>query len=545
MGYPVSDRGSTDRIRCVSRDLPPPEGYRNQAVMANLLQNGLGKGKDETQPATGRGRLPALLAGLAAAQAIATVQVYLSNAELHRTLETIKSLGYLPVPNERVMPSLEGFFPAFWGGLFFTVSLGAGLSLLSCATAWAWRRFRRHRKALLALYSILWPALLIAVNVGRFNPAASLYFLLLPPVVFLAARGGPPQDRHSAGHGRWLPASSAVLLAVLWLPHVGGDFFVDVRDRLLLSNRIGQRLNRFYYDHTLHAAQVIKSLDQKTLKTCSLEKVKNAPVSRALERAFAAQDFLNNRGAGGAADLQVSKVGERFVLSRSGTAVMEATLTDLLSRTGPVLKEFSARTDRQAFFRKAVYFSLLFGFPVIFYLFVFDLFRFGLGVFLAEKAAAPAAALVCFFTGAGLLVVFIVGGGGVRGELQVERALASENWGDRVAALKRIEQKGMDIAGFTGYERLLSSPHAAERYWLARALGISRRERTYRDLLGLLDDPQLNVRTMAYHALGRRGDRRAIPELLYRLRISPNWYEQRYAYRALKSLGWVQSRTIS
>jgi len=273
--------------------------------------------------------------------------------------------------------------------------------------------------------------------------------------------------------------------------------------------------------------------------------VKNAPLSRALERAFAAQDFLNNRGADGAADLQVSKVGERFVLSRSGTAVMEATLTDLLSRAGPVLKEFSERTDRQAFFRKAVYFSLLFGFPVILYLFVFDLFRFGLCVFLAEKTAAPVAALVCFFAGAGLLVVFTVGGGGVRDELQVERALASENWGDRVSALKRIEQKGMDIAGFAGYERLLSSPHAAERYWLARALGISRREQAYRDLLGLLDDPQLNVRTMAYHALGRRGDRRAIPELLYRLRISPNWYEQGYAYRALKALGWVQSRTIS
>ena len=513
--------------------------------MANLLQNGLGKGKDETQPATGRGRPPALLAGLAGAQAIATIQVYISNVELHGTLETIKSLGYLPVPNERVMPSLEWFFPAFWGGLFFTVSLGAGLSLLSYAAVWTWSRFPSRKRSFLALYSILWLALLIAVNARGLNSLASLYFLLIPPVVFLAARDGlTTPDRHSAGYGRWLPALSAVLLAVLWLPHAGGDFFVNIRDRLLLSNRIGQQLNRFYYDHTLYAAQVIKSLDQKTLKTCSLEKVKNAPLSRALERAFAAQDFLNNRGADGAADLQVSKVGERFVLSRSGTAVMEATLTDLLSRAGPVLKEFSERTDRQAFFRKAVYFSLLFGFPVILYLFVFDLFRFGLCVFLAEKTAAPVAALVCFFAGAGLLVVFTVGDGGVRDELQVERALASENWGDRVSALKRIEQKGMDIAGFAGYERLLSSPHAAERYWLARALGISRREQAYRDLLGLLDDPQLNVRTMAYHGLGRRGDRRAIPDILYRLRISPNWYEQEYAYRALKALGWVQSRTF-
>jgi HEAT repeat protein len=105
-----------------------------------------------------------------------------------------------------------------------------------------------------------------------------------------------------------------------------------------------------------------------------------------------------------------------------------------------------------------------------------------------------------------------------------------------------IEQKGLEIAGLPGYEGLLSSPNAAERYWLVRTLGVSRRERTYRDLLGFLHDPQLNVVTMAYYALGRRGDRRAVPVILERIRTSRHWYEQWYAYRALKALGWVQNR---
>lgn len=511
-----------------------------QASYENLL--GARKDKDRRMPDPRSYRFPALLPGLIVAQAIATFQVYLSDLELHRTLETIKALGYLPVPNDLVMPSLTKLFPAFLGGLFFTLSLGAGLSLVSLAAAWAWRRFPQRKRTLLAMGSIFWTAVLIAVNGRGFNLSASFYFILIPPVVLRAALRGPASKRRLRGYGRWIPVAAAVFLAVLWLPHMDRDFFGKVRDRLLLSNRIGQRVNQFYYDHTLYAAQVLKPLDQKTITTCSLEKVKSAPVARALERALAKQDCLN-RGGDGVADIQVAEAGSRFVLSHQETPMMEASLTDLLVRTGPVLKAISSKSDRQVFFRKAVYASLLIGFPVILYVFLVDLFRFGLGFFLTDKTAYPAAVLICFFLGAGLLAVFSLCAGSVRSEMQAGGPLGSENPYDRVAAMKMIEQEGLEIAGFPGYERLLSSPNAVERYWLARTLAASRRERTYRDLLNLLDDPQLNVATMAYDALGRRGDRRAVPEILKRIRASRNWYEQWYAYRALKALGWTQSRT--
>jgi HEAT repeat protein len=79
-----------------------------------------------------------------------------------------------------------------------------------------------------------------------------------------------------------------------------------------------------------------------------------------------------------------------------------------------------------------------------------------------------------------------------------------------------------------------------ERYWLARALGVSRHPETYPNLLAFLDDAHPNVVSMAFYALGQRGDRRAIKEILRRIETSDHWYNQWYAYRALRQLGWKQ-----
>jgi hypothetical protein len=123
------------------------------------------------------------------------------------------------------------------------------------------------------------------------------------------------------------------------------------------------------------------------------------------------------------------------------------------------------------------------------------------------------------------------------------RALVSEQWETRVAALKLIERKKLDVGDFEPYPRLMKSHHVAERYWFVRTLGFSRRTGTYRDLLSFLDDPNPGVVSMAYYALGQRKDSRAVPEILKRIETSSDWYNQWYAYRALRHLGWKQSRS--
>ena len=82
-----------------------------------------------------------------------------------------------------------------------------------------------------------------------------------------------------------------------------------------------------------------------------------------------------------------------------------------------------------------------------------------------------------------------------------------------------------------------------ERYWLAYALARSTRPETGEDLLKLLDDPHPNVVCKAYEALGKRGDRKFIPLIIERIKVSDHWYCQWYAYKALRALGWIQPKS--
>ena len=77
---------------------------------------------------------------------------------------------------------------------------------------------------------------------------------------------------------------------------------------------------------------------------------------------------------------------------------------------------------------------------------------------------------------------------------------------------------------------------------LAKALGVSRTPDTRESLHRLLDDPHFNVVCMAMDSLGRRGNRADIPLIVSKIEASHNWYEQWYAYRALRRLGWRQGK---
>jgi HEAT repeat protein len=48
---------------------------------------------------------------------------------------------------------------------------------------------------------------------------------------------------------------------------------------------------------------------------------------------------------------------------------------------------------------------------------------------------------------------------------------------------------------------------------------------------------------MAFYGLGQRGDWRAVSEILKRIKTSDHWYNQWYAYKALRALGWKQKKS--
>lgn len=484
----------------------------------------------------------ALLAGLLAAQIIATLQVYLSNRALYRTLAVIKEAGYLIVPNQQIMCRLHELAPAVYGGLFFTLSLGAGISLLSFAAAWTWDRVFSRRTVFLVPLLLLWAGFMVAVNWDGISPLPTAYFAVIPPLVFWIALRWMPHQRQ-----RTLPWHSAIihlmtiaLLASLWAPQMNGDLFLDLRDRLLLSNSLGRQINDFYYRYTLYPAEVFKSLDQKLLKTASLDDVGKKPLRKLLSEKLLTHDYLPIDG-NGEVDLKIGESGGELIFENRGRVILKTTPDDFLSAPAYVLKRFSSKTDRNFLFRQFTYYSLLIGFPVTLYLFLYSALLILFSRCADLRIASVTAALLSFLAGVSLLIPLWLASGGNIDKTLLERFLVTARCQGRVAALKFVQQNWIDISIFSSYQRLLTSPHIPERYWLAKALSVSRSHETYEDLLHLLDDPSPSVACMAFQTLGRRGDRDAAAEILKRIETSDHWYPQWYAYRALKAMGWKQT----
>jgi hypothetical protein len=125
----------------------------------------------------------ALLLGLFSAQIIATIQVYLSNAHLHRSITVILENGYLPIPNQLIMSRLQDVGPAVGGGLFFTLTVGAGISILTLGMVWIWDRLFNRKKIVGGLFIIFWLMCLAGVNMNGFYPLVTAYFVVIPAVV--------------------------------------------------------------------------------------------------------------------------------------------------------------------------------------------------------------------------------------------------------------------------------------------------------------------------------------------------------------------------
>jgi len=483
-----------------------------------------------------------MLLGLCIAQGLATIQVYLSNSELHHNVELIRNAGYLAIPNQRIMHTLQEFGPAFFGALFFTLSVGTGLTLLSFAAAWAWDRIFGRGKPFLVILLLVWIACLAGVNRRGFCLMPTLHFLVIPIAVWWAAlRLMPRQAKQGVWVNRMVNLIPVVLLAALWTTQMDKYLFLDIRDHLLLSNSIGRKVNNFYYNYTLYPAEVFKSLNQKLIKTCNLESIKQKSIVPSLERRLLNHDYLIVTGAE-RVNLRISQTHDILILENERRAVMAVPVKDFVSRPGDILEKFSVKSDMYGFFRKFTFFSFLIGFPITLYVVLYASFLLALRRFLASMASSVIASLLCFLLGIALLGHLHYSRGKTIEVDALADTLESERWQDRVAALKTIAEKGIEVAGFSVYKQMLKSPSIPERYWLARVLGISRRPQTYRELLAFLDDPHPNVVSMALSALGQRGDRRAVREIRRRIETSNNWYNQWYAYKALRALGWKQSK---
>jgi hypothetical protein len=482
-----------------------------------------------------------LLIGLVLTQILATVQVYLSNTQLYDSLMAIKAAGYLTIPSSHAIDELRKAAPAFFGGLFFTFSIGAGISFLSLALAWIWDRIFCRKIFPLYVFLLLWLGCLTACNFHGFNLFATLYFLLIPPVVFMtAAKNMSYHKKKSSNPREVIHIIPILVLALLLAWQIDNRMFTDFRDIFLLSNSVGLKINRFYYKYTLYPAEVFKSLNQKMLKTAKVESKANSETRR-IENILLNYDYIPVQSKIDA-DLTVAPTGDDFIFKSHGRPVLRISSKEFFHAPHSTIEKFEQKCDTWAFFRYATMFSLLTGFPLAVYVIAHGIISILLGFFLNSKTSSLVASTLCFVLCLVFLFSFQMNRAHNISERNIADELNSARWRDRIAALKFIDENGLEIKQFQAYTELLKSPCIAERYWFVRTLARSRKPETYRDLLGFLNDTHPNVVSMALHGLGQRGNKEAIGAIMQVIKTSDDWYDQWYAYRALRALGWRQTK---
>ena len=483
----------------------------------------------------------ALLLGMLMTQVVATVHVFLSNMALLDSLNAIKDAGYLTVPNQKVMPGLKGFSTAFYGGLFFTFSIGAGLSFFTLALAWVWDRLFSRKKYLLYVFFSLWLLCLVALNINGFTFYVTLYFLAVPPAVFaIAAHCLTYLNKQNRHRNEMIHVVPVIVLALFLFWQTDARMFTDFRDIFLIANPVGSKINNFYYKYNLYPAELFKSLDQKMLKTCRIEKIENVGSRRTLENILISSDYIPIIG-NNAVDLKVIQKDNDIIFENRGEFILRMTANDFFANPDKAIKLFAEKSDDHSFFRKFTFIFLLMGLPIAVYVIWHAFIAIVLSFFLRIKTASVIASGTCFVICLILFISFHLNRGRAVSIDDLPEALKSDRWQKRVAALKLIDEKKLEIRNFQAYPKLLVSTHKSERYWFIKTLGNSQSTATYQDLLSFLDDTDRNVLTMTFYALGQRGNRHAISQIINKIETSTDWYSQWYAYRALRSLGWKQS----
>jgi hypothetical protein len=488
-------------------------------------------------------------AGLLTAQAIFSLFVYQSNTDLLKSLEALDQAGYLIVPNARVMASLDTFLPAFCGGLFFTLTAGAGLVLGTFILIYLWRFVLAGRPEVLLILVILWELGLYKAAQTDAPMLLTALFILMPLLVFALTMAWSKSNKSGEASGWRLGLThlaAVLLIAGIWMPNVNADVFVNIRDQLLLSNPAGRTVNSFYYRYTLYPAEAFKALHQKQLKTVRIQ-INDPRLSRQAEKSLRRLDYLSI-----ASDvdthLTVRSSAGKLLLSHEGKNIQEVQVSRFLADPKETLKSFSQKTDQMQFLRKFTFFSLIIASPLLLYFFIHWLVS-GFFFFIRKpvKRSVLAAFACVLLAAAGASAVYPLQSGTQpkKSQANLGSELRSDKLDQRLRALKRIDEKDLPISGHEStLLELGKSSAVAERYWTAKVLDNSHSAGTYRMLSRLLHDPHPNVVCMALYSLGNRDDDRAIEAIKHVLKISGHWYVQWYAYNALKELGWIQPESV-
>ncbi|MGA6925063.1 MAG: HEAT repeat domain-containing protein, partial [Desulfosarcina sp.] len=470
----------------------------------------------------------ALLMGLLSAQLVATVHVYLSNLDLLRATEAVMRNGYLAIPNARVAERLDWLSTAMAGGLLFTLSAGAGLSLATLVGVWLWDRAFRRRRRVVLFFVLVWSAALMLINQNGWNPMASAYLVVVPLVAAGAAiRLLPARTTLVSPVSVCWPVSAALVLALSWGLVLDRNLFTTIRDHLLLESHAGRSIVEAYYAYTLFPAEAFKSLEQKQIRTCVIDGGLDRSARERIELVVRRHDYLPMPN-GYPADLIIAGgiPTSHLSLENRHRPVLHRTERELIGHPGKVLADYSRALDRNRMFRSLTLVGLLLGFPLVLFVFGFSLLALLPDLFLTTAVSDRVTAALCVIAGVVLLVPVYRGHTATIAPGDLSISLSSPSTTVRVAALRKACNERLDVSADAQKNRLAESPHIVERYWLARSLACAAPSQTHAMLSNLVDDPVPIVACQARWALGQGKDRTMIPKIIDRIDDTPHWYVQ-------------------
>lgn len=479
----------------------------------------------------------AVFIGVIAAQIISAAFLYQANLDLAARTKLIADAGYLAAPNSRILPFLYDWRTAVFGGFFFSLSAGAGISFLAAFAGVLHVMLFKRKRFSQVIFTLLFATSLITINKGGFDWFPTLMIAVVAPVVFLIAAGGKnPNASAKGGAAFWLPI---MLIASLGWTAVDNNFWLNVRDFVLWTNPAGERLVDFYYRYTLYPAEMFKSLDQKTLKIARLTGFEENKIENEVKKILTSHGYFTVWGSF-PVDLEIEHRNQELFFRRDGRLYYRVSLEGFLSDHGIHLEFYSQMTDHLVLWRKIVRICLFSLAPLALYVMLFGFIGGVLSVVIGTRPASIAAAIVCLIVGAWTPVAVLRALPTADPDRPAIERLSDPNWAVRAAALKDMDIFRTDITQIANYESLLTSTRITERYWAVRALGWSNNKEAEKKLFQAISDPNINVACMAYLALSRRGDASAVPTIKSGLRDSADWYVQTYAYRALRELEWRQ-----
>ncbi|MGB9498408.1 MAG: HEAT repeat domain-containing protein [Dissulfuribacterales bacterium] len=489
-----------------------------------------------------------LIIGLGTAQLLFSFLVYLSDISLFHHLLAIKQAGFLTVPNDHVMMTLQNLAPAFYGAFFFTLTTGAGLTVTAFWLVFGWHRFFNQNRYIFICILIFWIFILYKLNSHGLNLVVSLAFIIIPAAVGLITI--MLYSHHSA---RLNPLNIithiivVILIGAAWAPKLNSDVFITIRDHLLLTHPLGKKINTFYYKYTLYPAETFKSLNQKLLKTCRV-KINDPDLYQKVTTKLNHQDYLTVDESS-SVDLTIYQKSGLLIFKHHETLMHECThkcsIDTFLDAPKQQLKLFSEKCDKNIFFRQITFISLIFFSPLLCYLFLYFIIMLSLFFVRPPVIRSVCASVLCLTIGI-VLVLPLYQIHTTRMETQTEpeilKNLQSADWHDRVFALKVLSDKNLSVKQSDIMQKLVKSPFIPERYWMAKTLGNSDSAESYKILLEFLSDKSPNVVCMALYSLGRKNRPLTFQKIIDLISSSKHWYVQWYAYKSLKRLGWTQSK---